>query len=69
VGFDQPTQFAFSSQVVASLGGFFVAYLQAPVPPGFPETRPELCWLLILFAALTGAVVACVIPRKSKRVE
>ncbi len=69
MGFDQPTQIAFSSQVVASLGGFFLAYLQAPVPPGFPETEPEHCWLLIPFAALIGAVVAWVIPRKSKRVE
>ncbi len=69
MGFGQPTQIVCSSQVVASLGGFFLVYLQGPVPPGFPETKQEHCWLLILFAALIGAVVAWVIPRTSKRVE
>jgi len=68
MGFGQPTQIAFSSQVVASLGGLFLAYLQAPVPPEFPEPTQEHCWPLIFFAALIGALVAWVIPDKWKRV-
>ena len=69
MGFDQPTQIAFSSQVVASLGGLSLPYLQAPVPPGFSEPKAEHCWPLIFLAALIGALVARVIPYKWKRVE
>jgi len=68
MGFDQPTQIAFSSQVVASVGGLFLPYLQTPVPPGFPEPKPEHCWPLMFFAALVGALAAWVIPSKWKRV-
>ncbi len=68
MGFDQPTQITFSSQVVASFGGLFLAYLQAPVPPGFPDPKSEHCLPLIFFAALIGALVAWVIPEKWKRV-
>ncbi len=66
MGFDQPTQIAFSSQVGASFGGPFPAYLQALVPSGFPEPKREHCWPQMLFAALIGAAVAWV-PDKWKR--
>ncbi len=68
MGFGQPTQTVISSQVVAPFGGLFLTYLQAPVPSGFPEPKPEHCWPLIFFAALIGALVASVIPDKWKRV-
>ncbi len=69
MGFGQATQTVISLQAVAHLGGLFLTYLQAPVPPGFSEPKAEHCWPLIFLAALIGALVARVIPYKWKRVE
>ena len=65
MGFTKPT--VFPSHIVASAGGLFLA-MQAPIPPGLPETSPETCWPLMLLAALFGGFVVWIIDKR-KRVE
>jgi hypothetical protein len=64
MGFEQPT--AFSPHVVASTGGFFLAILQAPTPPGFPEAASDICLPLMISAALFGGFVVWIIDKRRR---
>jgi hypothetical protein len=65
MGFTEPTESAFSSQVVASFGGF-VSTLQLPPPeqPGPPSSQHIA--LLLLALALFFALAWLLLPKKCR---
>jgi len=70
MGFANRTRTPFSQQEIIASGGFVALFLlQAPVPPDYSQPSVDHCRLLMLLAALVGALVAWFIPDKWKRVE
>ncbi len=70
MGFANRTRTPFSQQEIIASGGFVALFLlQAPLPPpGYSQPSVDHCRLLMLLAALVGALVAWIIPDKWKRV-
>lgn len=64
MGFEEPT--AFSLHVVASTGGFFLAILQAPTPPGLPSEAPDICWPLMVLATVFGGFIVWIIDKRKR---